>query len=51
MLIKIITITNMIYYLGWGNNHGLVVLVGLPLAEGRVQSLQGLLKALHDLKE
>ena len=41
----------MIYYLGWGNNLDLVVLVGLPLAEGRVQSLQGLLKALHDLEK
>ena len=51
MLIKIITITNMIYHLRWGNNHGLMVLVGLPLAEGRVQSLQGLLKALHDLEK
>ena len=51
MLIKIITITNMIYHLRGGKNHGLMVLVGLPFAEGRVQSLQGLLKALHDLKK
>ena len=43
--------TNMIYYLCWGNNLDLVVLVGLPLAVGSYQRLQGLLKALHNLKE
>ena len=51
MLIKIIITTNMIHYLGWGNNLDLVVLVGIPLAEGRDQRLQGLLKALHNLEE
>ena len=51
MLIRMMVTTNMIYYLCWRNNLDLMVLVGLPLAEGRYQRLQGLLKALHNLEE
>ena len=46
-----IIVTNMIYYLGWGNNSDLMVLVSLPPPERRAQGLQRLLKALHDLKD
>ena len=51
MLIRVNIITNMIYYLCGRDNLDLMVLVGLPVAEGGYQSIQGLLEALHTLKE